>query len=54
MKLTHDEITIILNALQKEYGVGYSGAEGVAQLQAKLSLMLQVSFVRDQQAAPSD
>ena len=40
--LTRDEIMIILTALQKEYGFGYSDKPGIGVLQAKLSVWLEV------------
>ena len=39
MEFTQEEIQIILQALRKEYGFGYSGVEVVEVLQAKLSIM---------------
>lgn len=42
MNLTAKEIGLILEALSKVYGFGYSTAPGVGALQAKLSIMLEV------------
>lgn len=41
MELTAKEIQLILGALREKYGFGYSKVEGVGQLQAKLSIMLE-------------
>jgi hypothetical protein len=43
MRLTQAEIQIILEALRKQYGPGYSDVAEVSHLQAKLSLMLEVA-----------
>ena len=44
MKLTKEEIQIILAALAKVYGPGYASyASGVGPLQAKLSVMLETA-----------
>lgn len=43
MKLTREEIRIILDALQAKYGHGYSKEPGVGALQAKLSIMLETT-----------
>lgn len=43
MRLTADELRIILDALGVQYGSGYSANEQVAKLQAKLSVMLSVA-----------
>ena len=42
MTLTAAEIGLLLKALSHQYGFGYSQIKEVAQLQAKLSVMLQV------------
>jgi len=42
MTLTAKEIGLILEALQKVYGFGYSDKPEVSALQAKLGIMLQV------------
>ena len=39
MKLTRDEIDLILDALAEKYGPGYSREQKVGALQAKLSMM---------------
>jgi hypothetical protein len=46
------EITLILNALDKVYGPGYSSFPGVAQLQAKLSIMLEVKTRAEEARKP--
>jgi hypothetical protein len=51
MLLTTKDIHIILDALAKEYGPGYSRAEGVGSLQAKLSMMLEVAAKREKELA---
>ncbi len=43
MRLEADEIRIILAALQEKYGLGYADDLNVSQLQAKLSIMLEVA-----------
>jgi hypothetical protein len=43
MPLTHDEILLILDALSAKYGIGYSDVKAVGQLQAKLSIMLEMA-----------
>jgi hypothetical protein len=42
INLTIEDIRIIFNALESKYGIGYSKVKEVAQLQAKLSIMLEV------------
>ena len=46
MKLTRDEILLILYALKEKYGPGYSNDEAVAKLQGKLSIMLEVATAK--------
>lgn len=43
IRLTADEIYILLEALQHKYGQGYSKEENVGKLQAKLSIMGEVA-----------
>lgn len=43
MKLTRDEILLILNALEEKYGPGYPSDEAVVKLQGKLYIMLEVA-----------
>lgn len=43
-RLTKDEILLILKAIEKAHGVGYSNDPKVAALQAKLSIMLEVAM----------
>lgn len=43
MRLTTAEIRTILASLRCEYGPGYSDMKEVSQLQAKLSMMLEVA-----------
>lgn len=40
--LTYDELKILLDALRAKYGPGYSNEPGVAALQAKLSILLEI------------
>ena len=40
--LTLEEIKIILDAMSHKYGAGYSEEPGVGQLQAKLSILMEV------------
>lgn len=40
--LTLEEVKLILEALREKYGSGYSDVPGVASLQAKLSILLEV------------
>lgn len=44
MILTAEEIRLILDALQKVYGFGYSNEPGVGPLQAKLGIMLEAKL----------
>ena len=46
MKLTRDEILLILHALEEKHGPGYSSDEAVAKLQGKLSIMLEVARLK--------
>ena len=48
MRLSSREITLILNALEHKYGSGYSNDKEVGQLQAKLSIMLEVALRMEQ------
>jgi len=43
VRLTKDEIVMILNALSEKHGPGWSRDEKVGALQAKLSVMLEVA-----------
>lgn len=47
MNLTSQEIAIILEALSAKYGFGYSSVKEVGQLQAKLSIMAEVTAKRE-------
>lgn len=51
MPLTTKELQLILEALQEKYGFGYSAIKEVGQLQAKLSIMLDVAHKREQAAS---
>jgi hypothetical protein len=42
MQLSAREIQIVLEALRTKYGPGYAADKEVGQLQAKLSIMLEV------------
>lgn len=42
MRLTKEEVQLLLRLLREKYGPGYSEEPGVGQLQAKLSVMLEV------------
>lgn len=41
MRLTEEEIRIILDLLKEKYGPGYSSNKEIGKLQAKLSIMLE-------------
>ena len=43
MLLTADEIRLILNLIADKYGSGYSEEPDIGKLQAKLSIMLEMS-----------
>ena len=46
-RLTYNELKLILEALSAKYGMGYSSEPAVGQLQAKLSIMLQVAAMTE-------
>jgi hypothetical protein len=46
MRLTTAEIQLILEALSAKYGMGYSDKPEVGRLQAKLSIMQQMSVAQ--------
>jgi hypothetical protein len=52
MILSSKQILVILDALEKQYGMGYSTEESngvkIGQLQAHLSIMLEVALKREQ------
>lgn len=41
--LTSQEVRLILEALEKQYGRGYSNRPEIARLQAKLSILAEVA-----------
>ena len=43
MRLTKNEILLILDALREQHGRGYAKDPAVGALQAKLSMMLEVA-----------
>ena len=43
MRLTNEEIHIILDLIKKEHGAGYAKNQKIGALQAKLSIMLEVN-----------
>ncbi len=45
--LTSTEIRMILQLLAEEYGPGYSSVEEIGQLQAKLSILLELALERE-------
>ena len=48
MNLTADEIRLIFELIEEKYGFGYSDVPEVGQLQAKLSIMLEMVTKREE------
>ena len=48
MNLSSKEIMLILESLSAKYGIGYSSIKEVGQLQAKLSIMLEIATNREE------
>lgn len=51
MKLTLEEIRMLLDLLKEKHGLGYSKDENVARLQAKLSMMGEIEQSRERERA---